>query len=230
MRDLQMTFVNMPEEFVTLLKANLSGQVSPSQVFDIIRPNKALYSLLESSFRDLDDGRGLEKTMLAQGWQNFRNRVASLYIFKTIFGHFPLKSDLALVEDLVKFEADFSAQGVQSNSRIFMLAFYLKLTQLQLQKKENNKFLEVQIPREEILSILKLTAGRSERTDWLILIVFHLNLGLGAKVLVDAIISGKSFDEIYSQMSPSARAFMHGNLLSYSASIFEPENFLYEKI
>lgn len=230
MSELKLPYIQLPEEFVELLKSNLSGQVTTDQVFKKIRTNRALFTMLEVSFQDLDDGRGLEKTMMAQGWQNFRDRMASLYVSKTLYGHYPALTDPSLVEEVTKLESDFAPHGVHSNSRVFMLGFYLKLAQLELQRRENNKFVELQVPVHQVLPILRLTAGRSEKIDWLILIVLHLLQGLGEKVLAEAILKGKTFDEIYTLLSPIERRRMHTNLLSYSASIRESENFLYEKI
>lgn len=230
MKELRLIYAHLPQEFVTLLKSNLSGQIEPSAVFSIIRPNKALYSMLEKSFKHLDDGRGLEKIMLAQGWNNFRNRVASLYVSKAIYGHYPLKTDMSLVEDLTQFEQDFQGHGVQSNSRIFLLGFYLKLAQLSLQQTEGNRFFEIEISKPSVLKALKLTQGRSQRLDILILTLSHLIQGLGEKTLTNAIVQGKSFSEIYDSLSDRDRKLMHDNLLAYGASIGEDDIFLYEKV
>lgn len=230
MKELRLTYVHLPQEFVTLLKSSLSGQIEPSSVFNILRPNKALFSVLEKSFRHLDDGRGLEKTMLAQGWVNFRNRVASLYVSKAIYGDYPLKTDLSFVEDLIQFEQDFQGHGVQSNSRIFLLGFYLKLAQLSLQKEEGNRFFEIEISKASVLKTLKLTQGRSQRLDLLVLILSHFIRGLGEKTLTNAVVHGKTFSEIYDAMADRDRRVMHDNLLAYGASIQENDVFLYEKV
>ncbi len=230
MKELRLIYVKLPQEFVTLLKSNLSGQVEPSAVFNILRPNKALYSMLEKSFKHLDDGRGLEKTMLAQGWNNFRNRVASLYVSKAIYGHYPLKTDMSLVEDLIQFEQEFQGHGVQSNSRIFLLGFYLKLAQLNLQQVEGNRFFEIEISKSSVLKALKLTQGRSQRLDLLILTLSHLVQGLGEKTLTNAVVQGKSFSDIYDSMADRDRKLMHDNLLAYGSSIAEDDIFLYEKV
>lgn len=212
------------------MKSNLSGQVDPSAVFNVIRPNKALYSMLEKSFKHLDDGRGLEKTMLAQGWNNFRSRVASLYVGKAIYGHYPLKTDMSLVEDLLQFEQEFQGHGVQSNSRIFLLGFYLKLAQLSLQQSEGNRFFEIDIMKASVLKSLKMTPGRSQRLDLLILTLSHLIHGLGEKTLTNAVVHEKSFSEIYDTLGDRERKLMHDNLLAYGSSISEDDIFLYEKV
>ena len=230
MKPVQLPYVILPLEFITLLKRNLSVVSSADQIFDILRLNKALYHVLENSFKDLDDGRGLPKTMMALGWHNFRNRVASLYIYKAIYGQYPAKTDLHLVSDLIEFETKFRDQSVQSHSRTFMLAFYLKLAQIHIQQIENNKFLEMNFPTDQILGMLKVSQGRSDKADFLILLTMHLLTNLGEKTLAHSLIAGKNFNQVYELMTPESRKLLHDSLLSYCASIGESENFLYEKV
>lgn len=222
-------FVNMPAEYVTLLKSNLSVTTSASPIFDSLRSNRALMMILETAFKEFDDGRGVEKVMLALGWANFRDRMASLFVYKMIYGDYPSKTDMELVEDIKFLESQYSDHAVHSFSRLFLLGFYLKLANIQIRERENNQFLEIKIPHE-IGTILKLSQGRSERIDWLILILTHLYHFLGEKLLVNNLISGKKFDEIYALLPKDARELMHQNLLAYGASINEPDVFLYDKI
>ncbi|WPU64045.1 hypothetical protein [Peredibacter starrii] len=229
MKKLHLPYVNLPSEFITLLKSNLSVTTSPAPIFDVIRPNKALYMVLEKAFQEFDDGRGLEKTMMALGWANFRDRAASLYISKFIYGEFPQNTSMELVEDVMNLEQKYLDHGVHSFSRLFLLGFYLKLANIQVQRREHNQYLEVKVP-DEVGAILKLSQGRSEKIDWLILIIMHLLNALGDKMLTNALLSGKKFEELYELMSPDARQQMMNNLLAYGASIKEQDIFLYEKI
>lgn len=208
---------------------NLSVTSSPAPVFDVIRPNQALYLSLERSFKEFDDGRGLEKTMMALGWSNFRDRFASLYVYKAIHGHFPIKTSMDLIEDIRELENRFLNHSIGGVSRVFLLGFYLRLANIQIQRRESNKFLEIKVPLE-INSILRLSQGRSEKLDWLILILMHLISALGDKLVINSIAGGKKMNEFYELMSPEARLQMHNNLLAYGASINEPDMFLYEKI
>lgn len=221
-------FVPLPEEFVTLLKTNLSVLTSPSQVFTVIRRNKALYFLLESTFAEFDDGRGLEKTMMALGWPNFKERVASLFVYKARYGSYPAATDLKLVEDIIAFEQQFHGQSVNSVSRLFLLGFYLKLANIQRGQRENSDYQEIRIP-EELSAILKLSQGRSEKIDLLILIVFHLYESLGPG-LREALATSKTFEEIVTLMPTEDRESMSSNLLAYTASIKEQDLFLYDKV
>lgn len=226
---LHFPFVVMPQEFITLLKSNLPATTPPGPVFDIIKPNRALFSILENAFKEFDDGRGVEKVMTALGWSNFRERMASIYIYKSMHGDYPSKTDMELVDDIKDMETRFSDHSVTSFARLFMLGFYLKLANISIQRREDNKFLEIRIPLE-IGSLLKLSQGRSERIDWLILILLHLNSSLGEKMLMNNLIAGKKFEDLYSLMPKDAQELMNQNLLAYGASIQEGDVFLYERV
>jgi hypothetical protein len=229
MQKFHLSYVVLPSEFVTLLKSNLSVVATPAPIFDVIRPNNAIYMSLETAFQEFDDGRGLEKTMMALGWANFRDRMSSLYVYKAIHGYYPNKTSMDLVEDIRDLEARFVNHSVHGFSRVFLLGFYLRLSNIQLQRRENNQFFEMKIP-EVILAFLKLSQGRSEKIDWLILITMHLLNGLGDKLLMNALISGKKFDELFGLLTPEFRREMMENLLAYGASIGEPDVFIYDKI
>lgn len=229
MKKLHLPYVKLPGEFITLLKSNLAVTSSPTPIFDIIRQNMALYHTLENSFQEFDDGRGVEKLLTALGWANFRDRMASLYVFKSIYGDFPQKTNMELVEDIKGLESRFMNHGVHGYSRLFLLGFYLKLANIKIQRKEDNQFLEIRIP-DNVLNVLKLSPGKAEKIDWLILIITHLMNSLEEKVLINLLISGKKFEEIYELLPKEARSNMHENLLAYGASINEPDFFLYEKV
>ncbi len=230
MKKLHFPHIILPKEFLQLLKSNLSSGNNVEQIFAVLKANRGLYEVLDVAFKEFNDGRGLEKTMVALGWANFRDRLASLYVYKAIHNKFPLKTDMGLVEDIQKFESTYSDIALSGTSRTFLLGLYLKLAQIRTQEMERNKFIEFRLPEELITPILKLSQVRSEKPDWLILQTFHFCEALGGKTLAGALVSGKSFDEIYEMLNDETRKLLHDNLLTYGMSIQEPETFLYEKI
>lgn len=229
MSKLHLPHVILPLEFVSLLKESLPTVTSPDQIFSSIRPNEALYTVLGRAFKEFDDGRGLEKTMIALGWPSFRERMASIFVSKSIHGIYPNKTSLDDVEDIIQLENRFSDQSVHGYSRVFLLGFYLRLANIQIQRRENNRFKEILIPKEVEL-ILNLSQGRTEKIDWLILITLHLIDSLGAQMLTNYLLSGKKFNDLYGLMQADQRKNMMDNLLAYGLSISEPDNFLYEKV
>lgn len=229
MKKLHLPYVNLPQEFVTLLKSSLTASSGPEPILEVIRPNRALYSILENSFDEFHDGRGLEKLMLALGWFNFRDRMASVYIYKKIYGNYPAQTNMELVEEIKELESRFSSHGVHSYSRLFLLGFYFKMAQVQLREKADNPFLELNVP-QEIGPLLKLSQGRTEKTDWLVLILMHMHIDIGPKLIANSLAQGKKFEDLYGFMTIEARRTMHDNLLAYGASIREQDIFLYDRI
>lgn len=226
---LHLPYIKLPTEFITLLKANVIVNTSAAPVFDELNKNRALVMLLERAFKEFDDGRGVEKILLALGWSNFRERMASIFIYKAQNGSFPDSTNMNLVDEITKFEAKFSDHAVTSYSRIFLLGFYIKLASIELNKKKSISMGDLNVS-EELLNILNISEGRSEKIDWLILILMHLNASLGEKVLLNNISVGKSFEELYNLMPKDSQEVMCQNLLSYGASIQEDDIFLYDKV
>jgi hypothetical protein len=136
---------------------------------------------------------------------------------------------MELVDDIKLIESRYTDHSVNSYSRLFLLGFYLKLANLEIQHGEENKFTEIKLPMD-LGDLLRLSEGRSERIDWLILLLLHLQSALGEKLLMKYLIDGKKFDELYLLMSKEDQAQMGNNLMAYGASIQESEVFLYEKV
>lgn len=229
MQKLLLPHIILPAEFVQLLKSNITASTPLPEIFDVLKKNQALYGVLEKAFKGFDDGRGFEKTVVALGWANFRDRLASVYVYRNIHGQFPHSTSMDLVDDIKQLENRFANHGVHGYARVFLLGFYLRLANLQIQKRENNKFLEIKLP-EELSVLLRLSQGRSERIDWLILIILHLHNSLGDKMLLSALTAGRKFEELYPLMSSDARKQMMDNLLAYGASINETDIFVYDKV
>jgi len=89
--------------------------------------------------------------------------------------------------------------------------------------------MEFKIP-DEIMILLRLSQIKSEKIDWLILILTHLIWGIGYNTLLTSIANGKKIDDLYSSLDTDARRIMFDNLLAYGLSIYEQDFFLYQKI
>ena len=229
MQKIFLPHIVLPSEFLTLLKSHLTSANSQSLVSELFHSNISHEKYLESVFDEFSNGKGLSKSVSVLGWHNFRDRLAGVYVHKLLKGKFPTKTQVDLVEDVKDFELRFSGHGIQSISRCFLLGFYLKIANIENKKKGLGPFAEIKIP-EEIGAFLRLSQVKSEKIDWLILILLHLLFSLGDKVLLNGLMSGKKIEELLSQMSDENRKMMFENLLAYSVSINEPEFFLYDKI
>jgi hypothetical protein len=228
MENFHLPHVVLPYEYCHLLKTNLSVSNSFTIILDKVASNKSLYCSVEKLFKKFDDGRGFEKTMSGLGWNNFRDRLGSIYLYRYLNGKFPTKIDLKLTDDIKQFENQFYHLEINGYSRLFLLGFYLKFANL-LSKNKNVGSIGFKIP-DEVDIILRLSKIKSEKIDWLILIVTHLIWGLGYNTLLTSIASGKKIDELYDLLEPRIRKIMFDNLLAYGTSIQEHDFFLYQKI
>ncbi len=225
----QLPHVILPAELLTLLKLNLPTSVAPETILQTISANPALLLLLDRTMAEFHGGKSLEKALTALGWAGFRDRFASLYVYKAIHGVYPSLTYLDLVDEVRALEARFGGFGTSGNSRVFLLGLYLKLSNLKLLSEAAGKFLELRIPLE-VDGLFKRTQGRSEKLDWLLLIVTHLLEGLGEIELSKALVSGQPLDSIYPRLAPDERERMFKNLLTYGTSIREPDMFLDDRI
>lgn len=229
MNNLVLPYVNIPNEFLELLKLNQSNQSIIATLNGFIVENKALNLILEKALGEFDEKKSIERIFNALGWSNFRERFASIYVHKRMYGNFPLKTNIDLVDDIRSVETKFHDHSVNSLSRLFLLGFYLKMANIEIENAESTQLEIIKIP-EGVLRALKMSEGRSEKIDWLILTTLHFCHFLGEDNLVNNIKSRKKFDDIYIQLNHSQRDRLHQNLLAYGASIQEADNFLYEKI
>jgi hypothetical protein len=215
----------LPQEFVHLLKSPSAATVAQ----DMLRVSNGLTMVMERAFREFDEHRtGLPKVASALGWSHFRERMASVYVFKALHGSFPEKTDMELVADIHDFENRFVERSVAGNSRLFLLGFYLRLLNTYLAMREDGGE-GVLIPAS-VERVLNLRQVRTDKPDWLVLLCWHLDSYLGTDELLRLIGSGAKWEELFRRLSDPQRFQLISNLLSYGASIQEEDPFLYERI
>jgi hypothetical protein len=218
----------LPTEFVTCLKDS-NYQTGNSGLFSYLRQSPGLLMVLERAFDEFNEHQiGLEKIVTTLGWEHFRDRMCSVYLFKILNSSFPEKTDLELVEEIKSVEKRFSDRSLAGNSRLFLLGFYLKVFNLYESFQENPKD-PTKIPMT-VDRALALSKARTDKPDWLILLCWHMDQFLGSQKLTDAIKAGESWDKLYEQLTSAQKFHLISNLLSYGASIEEDDPFLYERI
>lgn len=218
----------LPKEFLSLLKEPNSSQKS-SQIISVLRSNPALSMVLEKAFAEFDEHQiGLEKISTTLGWDHFRDRMSSVYIYKILNSVFPDKTDMDLVDEIKIFEKRFSDKTLAGNSRLFILGFYLKI--LNLFESHQNTDVSLTHISKSVDKILNLSKARTDKPDWLVLMAWHLVEFLGESALSQLIHKGASWKELYHHLKEDQKFHLVSNLLSYGASIHEDDPFLYERI
>ena len=218
----------LPKEFLTLLKEPNSAQKS-SQIIAILRASPALSMVLDSAFQEFDENKiGLEKISTTLGWDHFRDRMASVYVFKILNSVFPDKTDMDLVEDIKQFEKRFGDKTLAGDSRLFMLGFYLKIFNL-FELNQDTDVTATKVPAS-VDKILALSKARTDKADWLVLLVWHLSEFLGEYKMIELVSKGTLWSQLYALLSEEQKFHLVSNLLSYGASIREDDPFLFERI
>jgi hypothetical protein len=188
-----------------------------------------LYHILSNALKELDDGRGTEKLIVGLGWVNLRDRMACLYLSKNLFEYYPDHFQVDLLEEIKLFETKYSDFSVDGFSRLFLLGFFMKMHNQKVMALDGGENRVMKFS-DSLIPILKLSKVKSEKLDWLLIILQHFLNSLGVEKLKDLISENKNFIQIYEMLSLEERKGMHSNLLAYSSSIFDSEFFLYEKV
>jgi len=188
-----------------------------------------VFHILSNVLKEIDDGRGTEKLIVGLGWVNLRDRMACLYLSKNLFEYYPDHFQLDLLDEIKLFEVKFSDFGVDGFSRLFLLGFFMKIHNQKVMVMDGGENQVIHFS-DLLVPLLKLSKVKSEKLDWLLIILQHFLNYLGFEKLKELITKDKNFIQIYEMLSLEERKVMHSNLLAYSSSIFDSEFFLYEKV
>lgn len=228
---LRFPVLNLPEELTYLLKMNLSSvELQNKIVLEKINQNYALVQQLETLFEEYDSQKRLPQVLKKISWNQFRDKFSSIYIYHSVHGGFPHETKLDLVRDIQVFEDQLSDFSQLSNSRAFLLGFYLKCVQIQLRKEfGDSKVNLIELPKG-VISLMGLSSSKSEKVDILILLVWHLFQFLGADSLSDSIKQGKNYEDIYLELGQEQKDILIENFLAYGCSINETEVFFNNRV
>lgn len=221
----------LPHDLIVLLKDPNAGATGHDSPFSkLLRKSPGMALVLERAFREFNEHKvGLEKIFVTLGWAHFRDRMASVYLFKALHGSFPDKTDMDLVEEVKSFETRFQERGISGQSRLFLLGAYLKFYNIYLSQREDGASSGVAIP-PIVDRILSHTQVRSDRPDWLLLILWHFDSFLTSATLLDLLKRGGTYQSLFAKLSKGQQQMMVTNLLAYGASIQESDPFLFERI
>lgn len=202
-----------------------------SVIADQIYSSSVLRILIPKVFKEFMKNNNIESMLNALGWNGFRDRLASLYVYKYEMNHYPTKTDIRYVEEIKTFEYEFIDFFPEGNSRLFMLGFYLKLSQIALNKKHEYGHEDILKVNPVVKQILKLGTQKTIKPDWLILVIMSLTDLLGDEDVVTLFSkTNGQFYKIIKEIKKEHREKLFETLLSYGTSISDDEMFLYEKV
>ena len=219
-----MTFVlrstKLPEELVLLLKSNLSLDKDIFNIiFEILKNNRSIELLLNDTFSFFDGEKRFLEMIRSLGWLHFRDRLTALYLNQIKDGHYHSQIDTTILNDLLILEQKLEDHTIQWGARSYLLGIYLTALKL---SDDNFHF---KIPNV-VFDLLKVSRGRIEKIDWMVLTLWHFSNFLGDKKLHEAIVNErKTYQDLYLMLSNSQQKNMLENFLNYSYSIQDSDYF-----
>ena len=222
----------IPEELGWILQSHFhNNRSSYVRITDEVYDSPFLKLMVPKLFGQYMKGNNMESMLNALGWNGFRDRLTSIYIYKALKGEFPTEIDINCIEDIKNFENELIDFAPEGHSRIFMLAVYLKLCEVRLTN-------EHQYIQEKLLSVkpvlkrvLELGTQKSIRADWLILTLMNIAEIVDEEVLIKTISDHKgNFYKILGLLKEEEKEKVMTNLLAYGASINENEMFIYDRV
>lgn len=222
----------IPEELGWVLKSHFhNNRKSYAKISDEIYQSPFLRLLVPKLFAPYMKNQNIESMLNALGWNGFRDRLTSIYLYKMEHGQFPTAIDEHLLEEVKKFESTYDEYSFEGNSRIFMLGVYLKMGQMKLKAEHqfmNDSLLEL---RPVVKKLLKLGTQKTTKGDWLILTLILLsNLVDDDLLLETAQKNHGNFYKCFSLLDEKKKELLIMNLLAYGASINDDEIFIYDKV
>ncbi len=219
-------YVSLPEYYTRLLTSNIQNSTQVNNNLEMyINENKELNALVKKIFRDIDPDGFLGKILSISGWNGIRNRLAAVFLEHAMTGRFPDTANLNLVTDLVAVENKLRHFTPPGFNRAFLLAFYAKMSLIQIKMKSESRDVTPLIIKDEHIEFMKLSKAKSVRIDWLMLQLIQFEHFLGQERLYDLLKNETRYPALFSLLSEEEQTQMMNNSLAYGASIFDSEIF-----
>ncbi|MBF0312650.1 MAG: hypothetical protein HQK50_06100 [Oligoflexia bacterium] len=178
----------LPWEFTTLLQSDMKNKESSEYLLDRYQhlfSSGATSMVIERAFRSTWPKQEMKHIIKFLGPKNFRDRLASIYLYYFKHNIYPLETTPEAVSDVVAMEAQLEKYTTQTQSRLFLFFFYLKLTGIVSNQVPAASPLQ-HFP-QEIISLLQATSFKIWYIDWLLLLLWHFHDFLGGDALKDCI-------------------------------------------
>jgi hypothetical protein len=226
---LKLPVIKLPNEFVQLLKESISiSATSYRQVSEFIYTTNSFRFIIQDHFSEYDPNKNITNIVKNLGWLHFRDRLSSIYIYRTMYHSYPMSTDIRLVNEIIQFENRFAKFSVESNSRLFLLGFYLKMVEINLGFDLSYIWSNFTKNIDKILSIRQ---SHNPQIDWLILFIWHMDKYLGTEQFLELAheVDVNCYD-MMRKLNDKDRHQMVENMLNYGASIDDIEFFTYQKV
>ena len=223
--------VHLPDYFITLLKSNMASRVNfIGEVTNYIMHYPAFLGLIKKYFKEVDEQIRLDVILKSMGWENFRNKMALIYINFENQGMFPKDIDTGYLSSLLALERQVSSFITSDNSRAFLLSFYKTLGAIKLERLSEKKNYVLPELNSRTIALLEHANSKIKKVDVVLIILEQLTYLLGYELVKRNLSEKYPFSAIYSQMDEQVKEAFIKNLLIYGQSVNEVELFVKDTI
>lgn len=210
----------MPDYFTRLLKSNMqTGNNLYSEMILYCKESPPLDQLIKRTFKNIDSEVRIEFFLKSLGWNGFRDRLASVFLYYSQNGEFPLETNIDGVESITLLERKLKSISISDYSRAFMLGFYLELAK---GKSSNGNPLELD---DEFFKLVNMGRNKVIKVDFFVIALAHIKDFFGHAKVKKLIDNEIKYEDLYSLLTDEQKALMLSNMINYGTSIGETEIF-----
>jgi len=215
--------VELPEYYSGLLKLNIPSIDRATLIVPAyVEKHQHLGFLIRKHFQDINKQGHISPILKSLGWQTFRGRLCSLFIYRQANGSYPevLTSDFSRGVGI--FEKKIASSCVSGFSRGYLFGFYLKMARIHTNSSEEFNFLTLSQEHLDLLSYMKV---KVVQIDWLLMLLIHFSYFFGIDTLKEELRKDTKFKTLYEELSQNEKELLVENMLAYGASINDSDTF-----
>lgn len=214
--------VVLPTEFTQLLAMDMTDDLEVAlniKTFLTKTPSIKMVLSKKTEPKNLEDH--LEKWVKGQGWHQFRDNIASIYLSKLEENIFLNDVNPKILHRVLETENKLSPYSTKNHSRTFLFSLFLRFHN---QKYSKNK---LELPTS-LFRYLDLFERRHDKIDYFVLTLWHF-ISFFYEDKLDRLLKKNlsSFDNFYDHLTIDQKEIFVRNFLHYSFSINEFD--LFEK-
>jgi hypothetical protein len=223
--------IQLPDYFITVLKSNMAQRSNfIVELTNYIRHYPSMLGLIRKYFKDVDEQIRLDIILKSMGWENFRNRLAIIFINFEKYHFYPDDLDQSFLPELVTLENKVKAFTTSDNSRAFLLSFYKTIASIKLSPQTKVSAIKVPEISQSTIGLLRYANSKLLKVDLVLLILEQLSSLVGERVLNKNLEEKFPFSAIYNLMDEKMKEDFVINLLNYGQSIKEVDLFIKDTI
>lgn len=218
--------INLPDYYTQLLQKDMQlNTQSFSNIPLYVQNDKGFSALVQKYFQDIDAKGNVSMVLKSMGWEGFRDRFASIFIEKELFGDFSVSIAKNGVYGLISFEEKINKYAVAGYSRAFLLGFYQKMMLLHFAKVDPQNSYGHLLVTEELISLLKYTQAKTKKIDWMVIALKHFVEYLGYESVEQHLKEKSNYENLFKLITNEQQDQMMSNFLAYGSSIGDLDMF-----